>query len=110
MSKGNLKGKLIALGETKQVSDKFKKRDIVIETSGEYPQTILLELHQDKVSIGDTLNIGDNINCSYDLRGRKWTNPEGIDKYFNTITCWKIESDNPTKEESTESVTDDLPF
>ena len=31
------------------------------------------------------------IQCiSLNLRGRLWTNPQGEEKCFNTLECWKI--------------------
>ena len=26
----------------------------------------------------------------FNLRGREWTNPEGVVKHFNSIDAWKI--------------------
>ena len=115
MSKGNLKGELILIGETQFITDKFKKRSLVILTdgfNGEYKQTIEVELQQDKVDLADKFKVGSRVDCSYDLRGRKWTNKEGVDKYFNTIVCWNITPiDEAPLETTNEAVQgDDLPF
>jgi hypothetical protein len=42
-----IKGTVKFIGETVQVSEKFKKREIWIETNDQYPQTVSLEAHQD---------------------------------------------------------------
>ena len=67
-----------------------KKREFAIKTSGEYSQEIGLEVTQDKVDLLDTFKVGDNITASVNLRGRKWTNAEGVNKYFNTIQAWRV--------------------
>lgn len=86
-----LTGILIVKKDTKQVSDKFKSREFVIETADKYPQTICLQLSQNNVTAIDIAKVGDEIKVHYNLRGRAWTNPQGETKYFNTIEAWKIE-------------------
>ena len=82
----------------------------------EYPEYIKVELIQDKVSLLDSLNIGDEINVLINIKGRKWEDKEGNIKYFNSIQGWKIESENEntTQENQTENINqepeEDLPF
>jgi len=38
----------------------------------------------------DKIIIGQEVTASINLRGRKWTDKDGNDKYFNTIEAWKI--------------------
>ena len=79
--------------ETVQVSDKFKKREFVIELTDnpKYPQFINFQLVQDSCPMIDQFNLDDKIRVEFDLRGRKWTDPNGVDKYFNSLQAWKIE-------------------
>ena len=79
--------------DTIQVSEKFKKREFVltIEPSSPYPQHVSLQLVQDKVSLIDNINIGEEIKVYFNLKGREWVSPQGETKYFNTIDAWKIE-------------------
>jgi len=86
-----LSGILIVKKGTKQVSDKFKSREFVIETAEKYPQTICFQLSQNNVTAIDIANIGDELKVHYNLRGRDWTSPQGEVKYFNTIEAWRIE-------------------
>lgn len=112
-----LKGSIKMIGDIQQVSDSFKKREFVIlDESGQYPQTILLQAVQDRVELLDKLKVGDNVETTFFLRGREWTNPkDGSVRYFNTLDTWKIEkagqttaSDNP--ETFVAEGDDDLPF
>ena len=79
--------------DTQQVSDKFKKRDFVItiEPTSPYPQHVTMQLTQDKVSLVDNFNIGEEMKVSFNLRGREWNSPQGETKYFNTIDAWRLE-------------------
>jgi single-stranded DNA-binding protein len=86
-----LEGVIKVIGTTQQVSDSFKKRDIVIETADQYPQFIEIQFVQDKVSVLDQYKPGENVVIDINIRGREWTNPkDGVIKYFNTIQGWKI--------------------
>ena len=121
----NIKGKLIAKMDTVQVSDKFKKREFVVEFADnpDYPEQIKLEFIQDKCDLLDKVSIGQIVDVEFNLKGRAWTNPEGKVSYFNTLQAWKIDFEsnggnnvakNPQPTPSTPvefgSDTDDLPF
>ncbi len=47
MSELKIEGIVKVVGETQQVSDKFKKRTFVVTTSDQYPQEVQFELMQD---------------------------------------------------------------
>lgn len=83
-------GKIEFLGVDEQVGASFVKRDVVVQTSEQYPQSILIQFVQDKTDLLDPYKLGDEVEVSVNLRGRKWTNPQGEDKWFNTIQGWKI--------------------
>jgi len=85
-----IKGKVAFIGEKQQVSDKFAKREFVLETAEQYPQQILIQATNERCGILDKLALGQEVTASINLRGRKWTDKEGNDKYFNTIEAWKI--------------------
>ena len=78
--------------DTQKVSEKFQKRDFVLSTdlSTPYPQHVSFQVTQDKCSMLDTFNEGDEIKVQFNLRGREWNGPQGI-KFFNTLEAWRIE-------------------
>lgn len=106
-----IKGIVKFIGETEQVSDKFKKREFVVTMAGQYPQHIQMQCTQDKVVMLDNLPLYTEVNCHINLRGREWTSPKGEVKYFNTIECWKLEvvGENTTTPPKIVK-DDDLPF
>ena len=86
-------GKLHTIFEMKQVSERFSKREFVIEMSDnpKYPQVVLFQLTGDRCAQLDGLNVGDQVSIEFSLRGREWKSPSGEVKYFNSLDVWKIE-------------------
>jgi translation initiation factor IF-3 len=83
-------GKIKVINPTQQVTDSFKKRELVVTTDEQYPQHILIEFAQDKCELLNNFKVGDKVNVGINLRGREWVNPQGETKYFNQIQGWKI--------------------
>ena len=87
-----LSGIVKVVNATVQVSEKFAKREFVVtDTTSMYPQDIMFQATQDKCSMLDGYNVNDQVEVSFNLRGREWTSPQGEIKYFNTIEAWRIE-------------------
>lgn len=117
----DITGELKVKNDTVEVSDKFKKREFVLtDNSSSYPQHISFQLSQDKCSLLDSCKVGDLIKVHFNLRGRSWTNPQGEEKFFNTLDVWRIENstssqqNNSTQQNnnnfSSATQEDDLPF
>jgi len=102
----NIKAKLLEIFSPQQISDKFKKREFVVEfaENPQYPEFIKFELIQDKCGIIDNYSAGDEIDVHFNLKGRKWTDPKGEVKYFNTLQAWRIlKADNQSAQNSSSS-------
>lgn len=84
-------GKVKVVGDVQQVSPTFKKRELVVTTEEQYPQSIMIEFVQDKTDLLNTVSVGENVKVSINLGGREWVNPQGETKYFNSIKGWRIE-------------------
>lgn len=88
-------GKLIEKFDTLQVSEKFKKREFVIEKednngSSIFVDTIKIQLTQDRCDILEPFNFNDEIKVSFNVKGSKWEK-EGKTNYFTNLDAWKIE-------------------
>ena len=122
----NIVGKLVEIFEAQQISDSFKKREFVVEyaENPQYPELIKFELIQDKCSLLDSFSKGNEVDVSFNLKGRKWSK-DGKDMYFTTLQAWRLElakaeqsapsgsgSDVPSEPEwlSENSDDGDLPF
>ena len=88
-----LKGELKVIGDVQQISESFKKREfVVVDASGQYAQTIMFQAVQDRTDLLNNLKLGDNVEVTFFLRGREWTNPkDGAVRYFNSLDAWKVE-------------------
>lgn len=88
-----LKGTVRALFETKQVSERFSKREFVVETADnpKYPQVILLQATGASIEMLDRVHNGDEVMVDFEIRGREWKSPSGETKFFVTLDAWKIE-------------------
>jgi hypothetical protein len=87
-----IKGKVHEIGALQQVSETFKKRDLIIEYAENptYPEYIRFEALQDKTALFDSLKPGDDVEVSFNLRGRPWTDKTGKTSYFNSLVVWRI--------------------
>lgn len=122
-----ISGKILVINDTQQVSDTFQKRSFVLTytENPQYPEYITFELLQERCSLIDGFQVEQEVEVSFNLKGRKWTNPEGETKYFTSLQAWRIASlakegaepivQKDTVQQATEEGTsavdgDDLPF
>lgn len=109
-----IKGNIVKIGDVQDISPKFRKRELVIKTKEQYPQTILTEFVQDKCGLLDAnfCNQGAFVEVSINLKGREWTNPQGEAKYFNSIQGWRVQEavEEVAVEAQSPDREDDLPF
>ena len=124
-----ISAKLIECMETVQVSERFRKREFVVEyvTNPEFPEYLKFELAQDRCELLDGFEAGQEVRIEFDLKGRRWTDPQGQVKYFNSLRAWRLnptgaefeastkpspapESMDPAPENLRTSDSDELPF
>ena len=84
-------GRVKLVGAEQQISPTFKKRELVVTTDEQYPQSIMIEFIQDKSDLLNNVAVGENVKVSINLSGREWVSPQGETKYFNSIKGWRIE-------------------
>ncbi len=97
-----IQGKLLEVYDTQQVSDTFRKREFVIEKSEQIPNRVdpivnyvKFQTIQDRTSLIDAFEVGQDITVSFNIRGNKWQNREGGISYFTNLEAWRI---NPTSQ------------
>ena len=120
-----VEGKIVEKYDTQTIKETFKKREFILEyaENPQYPEFIKFELIQSNCDQLDSLEVGDDVAVNFNLKGRKWTDPQGVVKYFNSLQAWRVDkktSSNsaaetpppPTQEWMKEdfSQDDDLPF
>jgi hypothetical protein len=90
-----INGKLYEKFETVVVSEKFRKREFVIEKTesasfGDITDYLKFQLTQDRCDQLDRYNINEEIKISFNIRGRKWEK-DGKVSYFSNLEAWRIE-------------------
>ncbi|MDF7824241.1 DUF3127 domain-containing protein [Pontiellaceae bacterium B12227] len=84
----DLTGKVKLIQDAQTFGSGFTKREMVVTVEdGKYPQEINLEFVQDKVSLLDTVQVGQEVTVTFDIRGREYNG-----RYFNNLQGWKIQT------------------
>lgn len=124
-----LTGKLITKFDVVQRTENFKTREFVVEKTDDINgRTVVnyvkFQCVQDKTTMIDRVNIGDNIKVYFNIKGSKWER-DGRTNYITNLDAWRIEQllkntgsspiDNEYMEpldtfSATASDGDDLPF
>lgn len=98
-----LTARIFEIFDTINVSATFKKREFVLEyIERQYPEYIKFEFVQDKCDLLDRFKVGQDVTIDFNLKGRKWTSPQGEVKYFNTLQAWRVDaakSDEPQQDD-----------
>ena len=90
------KGKITAIGETIQRTEKFKARQFELTQSGvsqfgdEWENMMAMELHQDKCALLDAVHVGDEVNVKFANTSRKNVK-DGKTAIFTTVKAFGIE-------------------
>jgi hypothetical protein len=104
MSDLQIKGKIVKIFDLQTFDTKsgnqFTKQEFVIQTDGDYPQTIKLEATQKSCEPLANAHTGDVGTFYFNLKGYKYTKGDK-EMYFNTLQVWRMEI-----EESAELVPD----
>jgi Domain of unknown function (DUF3127) len=90
-----LTGKLIAKYDTVQRTETFKVREFAVEKTDEIngrtiTNYVKFQCVQDKTTIIDRVNIGDEIKVYFNIKGTKWEK-DGKTSYFTNLDAWRLE-------------------
>jgi len=120
-------GKIIDILPVNQVSDKFRKREFVIEKkesggAAVFTDYIKFQLVQDKCDLINESFLNEDVKIWFNLKGNKWER-DGKINYFTNLDAWKIEKTSgmsgrqdsaprPTLEDTPTEIDElsDLPF
>lgn len=88
-------GKLIEKFDALQVSERFRKREFVLEISEEINGNTItnfakMQLVQNKCEIIDRFNIGDMLKVNFNIKGNRWER-DGKINYITNLDAWRIE-------------------
>jgi hypothetical protein len=88
-------GKVIEVLPVIQVSDKFKKREFVIEKKESgggavFIDYIKFQLVQDKCDLINESFLQDEVRVLFNIKGNRWER-DGKINYFTNLDAWKVE-------------------
>lgn len=88
-----IQGKIHATFDAAQVTERFRKREFVLELDGtsRYPQFVMFQLTGDRCEALDGFDTGHEVAVEFSLRGREWTSPKGEIRFFNSLEVWSID-------------------
>jgi hypothetical protein len=88
-----IQGKIHATFDAAQVTDRFRKREFVLEleAASKYPQYVLFQLTGNRCEALEGFEAGHEVNVEFALRGREWTSPKGEVRFFNSLEVWSID-------------------
>ncbi|TAE00353.1 MAG: DUF3127 domain-containing protein [Bacteroidetes bacterium] len=91
MSGFEVSGKLLVKFDEQKMSDKFRKRDFILEIkNGNYSEQIKFQLTQDRCVALDDHRENDEIKVHFNLRGKPFQKG-GETIYFTNLEAWRIE-------------------
>ena len=95
-------GRIYNISETQKVSDKFQKREFVLELENEfkditYKDYVKFQLTNDKCTLIDGMSVNDLVKVSFNLKGNMFEK-EGKTMFFTNLNAWRIEPIGSQKE------------
>ena len=87
-------GTVDRVGPVQTFRNDFRKRELwlCLDAEAERPQFVCLEATYEMIEELDNFSEGGPVVAHYVLGGRKWENPSGDPRCFNSLTLRKIQS------------------
>jgi hypothetical protein len=93
----------------------WKKQDIIVETSGQYPKKVCISLWGDKID-NNKLKVGNLLKIDFDIESREYNS-----RWYTDVKAWKIEVEGgasggavadyePPMVDTSSQSDDDIPF
>ena len=89
------RGKIIELWETQQKTEKFRKREFVLEVStsserGTFIEYLKLQMVQNNCDLLDGIHKGDLVSIQWNPMGRRWKDKDNKWVYFTNLEATDI--------------------
>ena len=82
-----IKGTVETILEIQEFASGFKKRTIVVNTGGKYPQTVPIDFAKEKIDLLDNLANGQEVAIGVNIRGNEYNG-----KYYVSLAGWKVDA------------------
>ncbi|GAB3427104.1 DUF3127 domain-containing protein [Niabella aquatica] len=71
---------------TGKTGNEWRKQDIIVETSGQYPKKVCISIWGDKIN-EKVLQLGNMLNISFDVESREFNG-----RWYTDVKAWKVEA------------------
>lgn len=82
-----IKGTVEIILETLEFASGFRKRTIVVDTGGKYPQKVAVDFAKEKINLLDNLAKGQEVAIGVNIRGNEYNG-----KYYVSLAGWKVDA------------------
>lgn len=89
-AKYEIEGRLHYVSPVIQVSDTFKKRDIIVVQEGQYPNYVRMQVGKDKTTMFDHAQPGDLVKIGFYINGKLTKDKEGRDTVWNNLNIQEV--------------------
>jgi hypothetical protein len=101
-------GRLVAVYDTIQRSEKFRTREFVIETTEAIRDRtinnyIKFQLVQDRTDLINTFKVNDTVKVKFNIKGSRWEK-NGQTNYITNLDAWRIEHAENTSDSGAGSI------
>ena len=108
----DIKGTIVEIRPTEAKGESnFQVRTFVIEVQNyrdqRYNDFLEFQMTGQRCALLDNFKVGQMVDVSFDIHGRKWIGKENQVRYFNTLTAWNIRPDGQTAVNATPPVKQD---
>lgn len=89
-----LEGQVHLVHETEQKTETFRVREMIltVDPASQYPAYITIQVNNDKETLFDGLQRGQNVRVHVNLNGRLYDDKKtGKQRSFNSIVAWKVD-------------------
>lgn len=97
-------GKLYRKGQIQtRGANGFQFREFIIEVANpqnpQWNNYVPFQTNGNSLNIIDNFNEGDELQVTFDLRGRMWTNPQGEERCIFNLQAWRVTPFNPAMQQ-----------
>lgn len=86
---------------TGKTGNEWRKQDVIVETSGQYPKKVCISIWGDKIN-EKVLQPGNMLNISFDVESREFNG-----RWYTDVKAWKVEAAGSAS--AGNSYTDEIP-
>ena len=88
-----IQGTIKLIQPIEQINSNFKKREVIITIqNGDYKDDVSFQLLQEQTNLLNGFQVGQKVDCAFNLRGKEWKGKEGVKKYYNSLVIWSMKA------------------